>query len=79
MDLKSIPFFTDDITLVPHSATEARHIGRPVTIREFCTRGATQLPCSLYENEDNGELRVELGRLDSMGCAPAPFIEGPEA
>lgn len=64
--MKAILFFTDDIAIVPHTATEARHLSRPVTIREF----ANGEPVALYELE-NGEYLARVGR--------ERFIEGPEA
>ena len=60
-----IPFFSDEIKVNPHSATDAKHLCRPISLREF-SQGQ---PVALYEHE-NGEL---LARLKS-----GQFIEGPE-
>lgn len=69
--MKAIPFFTDDIAIIPHSATLAEHLGKPITIREF----AGGRPVSLYELE-NGELRAVV-RMPGQGGMD-DFVEGPE-
>lgn len=69
---KSIAFFVDTITLMPHSARSttgypaSQYLDREVSIREF----SQGLPCSLSQNEDTGEYTVTLANGD--------FIEGPE-
>lgn len=63
--MKAVPFFTDDIKIIPHSATHSAHLARPVSIAEF----SQGLRVSLYEQE-NGELYAR--RQDGW------FIEGPE-
>lgn len=63
--MKSIPIFSDEIVIVPHSATLAAHLDRPVTLREFAAGDLL----SLYELE-NKELLAR--RPDGS------FIEGPE-
>lgn len=60
---KSIPFFSDEIVIRPHAATEREHLDRPITIQRF----SGGLPVSLSENEETGALRAE--------CAIG-FIEG---
>ena len=62
----SIPFFSDEIALVPHSATRSGDLGRRVTLREFAAGGRL----ALYET-DAGELYARTPAGD--------FIEGPEA
>lgn len=69
--MKAIPFFTDTIKIVPHSATLAENLDRPISIREF----AGGRPVSLYELE-NGELRAVV-RMHGAGGLD-DFIEGPE-
>ena len=64
--ITSIPFFTDDITITPHSASKAEHLGKALSIREFCNGH----PCRLLLNEDTGEYTFEL--LDKT------FATGPE-
>lgn len=64
---ESIPFFSDEITIVPHSASQAEDLDRPVTVREF----AAGKPCKLSRCIETGELTAET----SFGF----FIEGPEA
>ena len=64
--LESIPFFSDAITLRPHTATAAKYIGRKVSIAQF-TKGK---PCSLSRRDDNGEYVVETTNGE--------FMEGPE-
>jgi len=68
--MKPIPFFLDTITLLPHTATAAHHIGRPVSIREF----ANGEPVGLYLLE-NGEYLVQ-SKAHLVG--PGRFIEGKE-
>lgn len=63
--MKTIPFYSDEIKIKPHSATDAKHLCRSISLREF-SQGQ---PVSLYEHE-NGEL---LARLKD-----GKFIEGPE-
>lgn len=68
--LKSVPFFSEDITIWPHTACDYRrgpdYLGKLVSIREF-SNGAT---CSLDEVEETGELIVR--RSDGH------WIQGPE-
>ncbi len=64
--MKLVPFFSDRITLIPHTATHAHHIGRELTVQAF----ADDSGVSLYKLI-NGDL---LARLPS-----GTFIEGPEA
>lgn len=64
--MKVVPFFSDEIVITPHTATNVNHVYTRVSIREF----AAGEPVSLYELE-NGEL---LARK-----ANGQFIEGPEA
>lgn len=63
--MKSIAFFSDEITVVPHTATDATDLSRPISIREF-SRGQR---VSLYD-EGNGDLLVRT--VDGR------FISGPE-
>lgn len=78
--MKAIPFFTEDITLVPHSAsTELAHlIGQPVTLRqlqqEIENAGENIKGVSLYD-AGNGELRAAAS---SVRRYTPIFIEGPE-
>ena len=65
--LKAIPFFSDDIVIIPHTATNAKHIGRKVTIKKF----AKNKPVSLSRILENGEYLVE-----TIG---GEFIQGEEA
>ena len=72
--IKSIPFFTDEITIIPHSVryetlppmVGAFLSGREVSIREFCNGQ----PCSLEQIEETGEYIVTLKNGD--------FMQGPE-
>jgi len=68
--MQSIPFFSDDIAIRPHTATNARDLNRRVTIRQF-TGGKA---CGLYQL-DNGDLMV---RMYQPGESMPTFIEGPE-
>lgn len=65
--MKPILFFSDEIEVIPHSATHKEHLGKRVSIREL----AQGRPVSLYELE-NGDLRARVYRCGE-------FIEGPEA
>ena len=65
--MNPIPFFTDDISIIPHSASNQDFLGREVSIAEF-SGGRPCLVCDL----DDGELCVSL--LDS-----GRFMQGPEA
>lgn len=69
-----IKFFTDDITIEPHTATAREHIGRPVTLREF----AEGTPLSLYKIEETGEYHVTNGQFLIAPGMPKVFMEGPE-
>lgn len=63
--MRPIMFFSDEISIRPHTATRASHLSRPVTIREFAAGGQVRL------FETGGEMHVE--RLGGG------FMTGPEA
>lgn len=54
---RSIPFFVDDITIIPHTISHdafvwaQQYLGREVSIREFCGGQS----CSLKEEIETGE------------------------
>lgn len=48
-----IPFFTDDITIIPHTATDAGLLNRPVSIRDFSDKSV-----ALYRIEETGDYEV---------------------
>jgi len=66
MTHKPILFFTDTITLWPHTARYGYNLDREISIREFCD-GA---PCSLVQVQETGEYIVRT--------ADGNFIHGPE-
>jgi len=66
--LTHVGFFSDEIKLIPHTASLAEHIGRPISIRKF----AANQPVSLQKRDDNGEFIAT--RYFSR-----EFIEGPMA
>lgn len=66
MSTKNIMFFSDEIIIIPHTATKARHIGRRVSLRQF-SRGK---PISL-------EQVLETGEYIATNLA-GEFIHGPE-
>lgn len=66
--LTMIPFFSDKITIEPHTATYPHWIGRPVSIREF----AAGMRVKLYKDDDSGEYVVQTKGY------PIVFMEGPE-
>ena len=57
--LTMVPFFTDDITIEPHTATHAKHIGHRVSIAQF----AKGRPVSLSKRDDNGVTPIEPRRV----------------
>jgi len=67
--LEIVHFFSDEITIEPHTATSASDIGRPVSIREF----AAGKPVCLWRDIDNGEYEVRRGKFPCV-----QFIAGPE-
>lgn len=67
--LKPVTFFSDAITIKPHTATDAANLDRPVSVREF----AGGDPVSLYEI-NNGEYVL----VRATGQRSPDFIEGPE-
>lgn len=68
MTLTPIAFWTDDIRLRVHTATEQRFVGRDVTLREF----AAEEPVALYETSD-GELIAYRGGPMTQS---RPFVQG---
>ena len=72
MTTKSISFFSDEITIIPHSFSkymnkiDGQFIGREVSIREF-SQGQ---PCSLEQVQETGEYIVRL--------RDGSFMHGPE-
>lgn len=63
--MKKIMFFSDAITIVPHTATHKEHLDKGVTLHQFIGEQSA----SLHEKE-NGDLVCK--RSDGA------FIEGPE-
>ena len=63
--IQSIPFFSDQITIKPHTATLAKYLDRKVSIAKF----SNGKPCSLRKVMETGEYIVET--VDG-------FIQGPE-
>ncbi|ARM86177.1 hypothetical protein [Marinobacter salarius] len=76
--MKSVPFFSDDITIVPHSASPSFRDevarAKPITVKEFTK--ATGQPVSLYEM-DNGDLLLQS--TPRLSHQTPVFIEGVEA
>jgi hypothetical protein len=68
----TIPFFSDDIAIVPHSTSSnvGKLIGTRVTVRKFAE--IVGEPVTLGQ-VDNGELYLASGRYPNIS-----FIEGPE-
>ena len=62
----TVPFFSDDITILPHSGTLASHLNKPMSIAEF----AKGQRCHLVKIQETGELLAT--RQDGA------FIEGRE-
>lgn len=55
---QKLPFFSDEIQIRPHTATDAAYLDRWVSIRQFA-HGA---PVSLSYCEETAEFLVESGR-----------------
>jgi hypothetical protein len=68
MELQPIMFWTDDIRLRVHTATEQRFVGRDVTLREF----AGEEPVALYETSDGDLIAYRGGPM----TAHRPFVQG---
>jgi len=68
--LTSIPFFSDEIKILPHTASRAFYLDRPTTIREF----VGSRTCSLQRRDDNGEYIV----IACPNTGHMEFMEGPE-
>lgn len=66
--MEPVIFFSDEITIQPHTARFRINIGRPITVREF-SRGR---PVALYRLA-SGELL-----LRATGDNHLDFIQGPE-
>jgi len=69
-----VTFFTDDITIEPHTSNCAHLIGKPITLRKF----SEGTPLSLWHNEETGDMYVENGQHLIAPGMPKLFIEGPE-
>lgn len=71
--MHAVPFFSDDITVVPHSLSSelADLIDKPVSIEDFA-RATRATGVSLY--------RTDAGELHVAATTPAGrlFMEGPE-
>jgi hypothetical protein len=65
--LKPILFFSDTITIEPHTATYAKHVGTPISIRQF----AGEQRVRLEQVEETQEYVVTR--------ADGAFIQGAEA
>ncbi|WP_273208779.1 hypothetical protein [Marinobacter subterrani] len=72
--LKPVPFFTDDITLIPHTLSSelADTIEKPLTVAEFVQRTGAQR-VSLYTTSD-----FELVIRTRLPNGQEVFAQGPE-
>ena len=66
MSTQPIPFFSDDIVIAVHSATDAKHVAHDVSLKAF----AEGSPLRLESVVENGELIAY--RQDGA------FMQGPE-
>ena len=64
--LTHVGFFSEEIKLLPHTASLAEHIGKPITLRRF----AKNQPLSLQKRDDNDE-------FIATRYYSGEFIEGP--
>lgn len=72
--LTPVPFFTDSITLVPHTLSSelADALDKPLTVEDFCRRtGATRV--SLFSTD-----RYELVIRTVLPNGQELFAQGPE-
>jgi hypothetical protein len=67
--MKPILFFTDDIAINVHSATEAENVGKILTVEQFCGTYRASLHI-----QPNGDLKL-FKRITGYND---PFIEGKE-
>lgn len=67
--MKNITFFTGDITIKVHTATDARHVNKKVTLGDFAQGERIRL-----QELENGELLATCGRYPNER-----FIEGPQS
>jgi len=73
---RAVSFFTDDISITPHTATEVKYLSRPVTLREF-SEGQGM---SLQICDETGEYLVKRVNTDPKEKhKPWDFMEGPES
>jgi hypothetical protein len=64
--LKPVLFFSDEITIEPHTATHAKHLGRAISIRQFVGEQRARLE----QVEETGDYLVTR--------ADGAFIQGKE-
>ena len=73
-----IRFFSDEITLDPHTASSAEYLGRPIRLREF----AGEKPISLERIDDGpaaGEyIARRFGFLGGYYGVAEAWLQGPE-
>jgi hypothetical protein len=69
--LTRIPFFSDEITIIPHTSTSAEYLGKKVTIAEF----AGGRPVALSKIDGSNEYVAVKYFNDKF----PEFMEGPEA
>lgn len=67
--MKNIAFFADDITIKVHTANDARHVNKKVTLVDFARGERVRL-----QELENGELLATCGRYPDER-----FIEGPQS
>jgi len=72
----SIPFFDPSITIKPHSATNAKWLGKKVSIEKF-SKGSNRV--RLEQVQETGEYIVYAGKVsDSCYSKDWEFMQGPE-
>jgi hypothetical protein len=63
-------FFDDGITIIPHSATDPKYLGKKVSVNQF----AKGRPVKLMICDQDQEVVMQCGKYPHID-----FIEGPEA
>ncbi len=71
---KSIAFFSNEITIIPHTASDGKYLDRPVSIQEF----AGNAPVCLEQIESANNPAM-IGEYIVRNFKTQEFMQGPEA
>lgn len=70
---RSITFFSPEITIIPHTASDAKYLDRPVSIQEF----AGNAPVCLEQIESANNPAM-VGEYIVKNFKTQEFMQGPE-